>query len=450
MSDLVPRRRHVPLIVAMVLATAAVAGLRVWDSERESQHAVTRLAMAQGTLARALAFDLESRLAAEEASGLERDEALARATEALLRDSAHLGAPRQTLVFVGGPGALHGSRAVTPSLEGLAASGDELLILSRDEAVKLGLPPRRAVAAWRATSRPALGVLVVASADLERVRAQREELLSVVSVLVVVALVLGFGVTAVRRDGERVRLAHLLERQRLERERDEQLTRAERVAVASALSLGIAHELATPLGVIAAKVEGLRRNATDERSVAALAVISEQVATMRQVMQGFLSLARGDAPQTTQVAAESLARAAARAVVHRFTAANVSLQLEVPEGLPMVWADETLVRQALANLLINAAQASGPGSHVTLRLSVVEGTLEFRVLDEGHGIPSAIADQVTRPFVTTRAQVGGTGLGLAITQELARHHGGTVSLGPGPGGRGTEATLRLPLSGGPT
>lgn len=202
--------------------------------------------------------------------------------------------------------------------------------------------------------------------------------------------------------------------------------------------------------MIAAKVEGLRRNATDERSVAALAVISEQVATMRQVMQGFLSLARGDAPQTTQVAAESLARAAARAVVHRFTAANVSLQLEVPEGLPMVWADETLVRQALANLLINAAQASGPGSHVTLRLSVVEGTLEFRVLDEGHGIPSAIADQVTRPFVTTRAQVGGTGLGLAITQELARHHGGTVSLGPGPGGRGTEATLRLPLSGGPT
>ena len=203
--------------------------------------------------------------------------------------------------------------------------------------------------------------------------------------------------------------------------------------------------------MIAAKVEGLRRNVTDERSTGALAIISEQVATMRQVMQGFLSLARGDGPQTTQLSPEAIARSAAKVVLHRFTAAGVHLELEVPEHLPMVWADETLVRQALANLLLNAAQASSAGSRVTLRLAVVDGQLELKVIDQGHGIAAEVVSQVMRPFVTTRAQAGGTGLGLAITQELARHHGGTVSIGPGSEGKGTVATLRLPLSsGGPS
>ena len=440
------RGRHVPLFVAIVLAIGTVVSVSVWDTEVESQHAVERLAEAQATLARALAMDFESRLAAEEAAGRAPEVALQRATEALLRDSAHLGAPSQTMVFVGGTGGLSGPREDLPrALLDLVHGPEGTLVLPREEAELLGMPRRRAVAAWQWTSRAGLGVLVVASANLECLHAQREEIVSVAGVLIIAAVVLGFGLTAARREGERVRLAHALERQRLERERDEQLAGAERIAVASALSLGIAHELATPLGVIAAKVEGLRRQLTDEKSTGALSIIGEQVSHMRQVMQGFLSLARGDGPQTTQLSAEAVARSAARSVLHRFTSAGVHLDLEVPEALPMVWADETLVRQALANLLLNAAQASDADSRVTLRLAAANGQLEFKVIDSGHGIAPEVVSQVMRPFVTTRAQAGGTGLGLAITQELARHHGGTVSIAPGPEGKGTEATLRLPL-----
>ena len=245
-----PRRsRHVPLLAAIILAIAVVVSLTLWDNEQESQHAVERLAVAQGTLARALAMDFESRLAAEEAAGHVPEEALQRATDALLRDSLHLGAPSQTLVFVGGPGAMRGPRAeLTPSLERLVRGGEQGLVIPREEAEHLGMPPRRAVAAWQGTSRAGLGVLVVASANLERLHAQREEIVSVASVLLIAAVVLGFGFTAVRREGERVRLAHALERKRLEQERDEQLAGAERIAVASALSLGIAHEPPRPWG----------------------------------------------------------------------------------------------------------------------------------------------------------------------------------------------------------
>ena len=434
--------RHVALIAAMVIATIAIAALSVWDTEQQSAHAVERLAQAQATLARALTMDFERRLSAEEAAG-PGDLALKRATDALLADSKNLGAPQPTLVFIGGPA------TAIPALAELATMKTaKTVILPREDAVKLGLPERRAVAAWWPTSRPGLGVMVIASASFERRDAQREEFISVLSILIIVAMVLGFGVTAVRREQQRLELAHVLERQRLERERDDQLAGAERIAVASALSLGIAHELATPLGVIAAKVEGLRRQLTDEKSSAALAIINEQIVTMRQMMQGFLSLARGDAPSTTQLSPETIARSAAKAVLHRFTAASVQLDVDVPSTLPLVWADENLVRQALVNLLVNAAEASPAGGRVTLRLAVAGGQLELRVIDEGHGIAPEVVSQVMRPFVTTRAQRGGTGLGLAITQELARHHGGTVSLAPAASGHGTEAILRLPLSNG--
>lgn len=445
------RSRHWPLIGATVAAMLVVAALSIWGAERESRHAVQRLALSQATLARALVMDFENRVAAERAEG-HADDAVQRATDALLRDSLRLGEPRETLVFVNNAGSVGGPRAsLPPSLTALVGGSAETAIIPRDEAAALGLPLRRAVAAWSPAAEPTLGVLVVASASGERLRAEREELFSIVSLVVLVGIVLAFGIAAVRREGERVRLAHVLERQQLERERDEQLARAERIGVASALSLGIAHELATPLGVISARVEGLRRHTDEpstERSSAALAVINEQVNTMRQIMQGFLSLARGTAAVTTQVAPQSLARAAAKAVLHRFSAGSVNLHLEAPESLPQVWADETLVRQALTNLLVNAAQASAPGSQVTLRVSVVERWLEFRVIDQGHGIAPEVINQVTQPFVTTRAQLGGTGLGLAITQELARHHGGTMRIEARKDGPGTEASLRLPLSAG--
>lgn len=447
MREALRRARYLPVLVAIAATVASVATVTVWDTERESKHAVERLALAQASLAQALVLDLESRMRAEAAAGKSDVEARRAAIDAILADSVHLSTARQTLVFVGEPPALAGPAVPLPArLNELIDTTSGTAVIPREDAAAMTLPDRRAVAAWQYTSHAPLGVLVVASAELEREYAEREELISVASMLVVVGLVLALGVNVVRRDTERVRLEHALERQRLERERDEQLARAERIGVASALSLGIAHELATPLGVIAAKTESLRRHLVDERSVAGLAVVAEQLAQMRQVMQGFLSLARGDSPQTAEASPEAIARAAAAVVLHRYSSAGVHLVLDVPGALPPVAADETLVRQALANLLVNAAQASPPGASVTLRLVPVEGQLEFHVIDQGHGISPELADQVLRPFVSTRASAGGSGLGLAIAQELARHHGGTVSIHPAPSGKGTHAVLRLPLA----
>ncbi|MGV3620800.1 MAG: sensor histidine kinase [Archangium sp.] len=438
------RNRYLTQLGVVVLAVVAVSAISVWDTEEQSRHAVARLALSQGTLARALALDLDSRVLAEERYGRDPNAALANATRELLDDAATLGPPRETLIFVTVGQRIQGLDNPVSALRQLLITRGDSLELSRDDAHALGLPRRRAVAVWRASNREGLGVMLVATAELERVHAEREQFVSVVSIIAISLIVLGLGVLAIRRDAEGLRLAHELERRRLEHERDEQLARAERIAVASALSLGIAHELATPLGVIALRVEGLKRNA-DEKARASLAVITEQVAQMKQVMQGFLALARGDAPVTTESNPVTLAQTAAQFVAHRFEAAGVTFELEASAPLPTVRADETLLRQALTNLLINAAQASRSGGRVVMRLAKQDGMLAWHVVDEGEGIAADVASQVTRPFVTTRAHAGGTGLGLAITQEIARHHGGALTLSPAPNGHGTEATLRLPL-----
>lgn len=439
------RPRYLTQLGVVVLAVAAVSAISVWDTEQQSRHAIARLALSQGTLARALALDLDSRVLAEERYGRDPNAALANAARELLDDAATLGPPRETLLFVSVGQRIQGLSRAAPTLQQLVVTRGDSVELSRDEASGLGLPRRRAVAVWRASNRDGLGVLLVATAALERMHAEREQVVSVVGIIGISLVVLGMGILAIRRDAERLQLAHALERQRLERERDEQLARAERIAVASALSLGIAHELATPLGVITLRVESLRRHA-DEKQAATLDTITGQVAQMKQVMQGFLSLARGDAPVTTELDSAELARTAALAVEHRFAAAGVRLEVEAPAALPPVRADETLVRQALTNLLVNALQASPAGGRVHMRLAREGGVLACHVVDGGGGIAADVASQVTRPFVTTRAAVGGTGLGLAITQEIARHHGGALSLTPAPDGRGTQATLRLPLS----
>jgi signal transduction histidine kinase len=78
--------------------------------------------------------------------------------------------------------------------------------------------------------------------------------------------------------------------------------------------------------------------------------------------------------------------------------------------------------------------------------SAVTGTeLVFSVEDEGVGIEPEVAQRATEPFFTTRGHAGGTGLGLAITNEIVRHHSGTLTLGPRRDHHGTLARITLPL-----
>ena len=106
-----------------------------------------------------------------------------------------------------------------------------------------------------------------------------------------------------------------------------------------------------------------------------------------------------------------------------------------------------LLRRVLDNLLDNAVRHGGDGQPVTLRVAADAGAVRFEVVDRGPGLSADELAHVFTPFWRSDGSrtrdTGGVGLGLALAREIARAHGGDVTLDSAPG-RGTRAVLRLP------
>jgi signal transduction histidine kinase len=112
-----------------------------------------------------------------------------------------------------------------------------------------------------------------------------------------------------------------------------------------------------------------------------------------------------------------------------------------------VLADADMLRQVIVNLVINALQAleGVNGATVVLSAGVRDGQVACSVRDNGPGVPANKADEIFRPFMTTKAH--GTGLGLATSRRLIELHGGRLWV-ENPGGAGACFTFTLPIFGG--
>ena len=422
------------LLLGMMLAIGAVAALAYWDEQREFSAALSDFAGEQTALARAIAPTLQE--------GLTPFLIAARSIEK----------PRQVRVLVGEPSRAAlttsgGSSLRSAALEsGLSGTADWLR-LSRAEAAALALPARTAMAGFAHVDTAAgrWGIAVVASAQNERDRELLAQVRLALSVFVASGLVLVFGGLALKNQRNRLELANELAIAAVQSARDERLVRADKLATMGALAMGIAHEVSTPLGVILGRAEQLLARATDDaRSHRAAQAIVEQAVRIDAIVRGFLSLARGDAPQTERVPPNALAEVAVDSVGHRFSKAGVRLSISLEQGLPWVTCEPRLMEQVLVNLLLNACDACLVGGEVELRVSAEGPRVAFVVTDDGCGISEDDAARILDPFFTTKPVGQGSGLGLAITSELVKHHRGTLSVAPRTDRRGTRACVELP------
>tara|TARA_R110002110_G_scaffold80252_2_gene209153 strand:- start:2852 stop:4726 length:1875 start_codon:yes stop_codon:yes gene_type:complete len=129
---------------------------------------------------------------------------------------------------------------------------------------------------------------------------------------------------------------------------------------------------------------------------------------------------------------------------------GLQLNLEIPEGLPPVYADNRTFRQCLLNLLSNAIKFTPAGGVISIGAEAdsPQGYL-VRVTDTGRGIPADQLAKVLEPFSQVeedieRRQHEGSGLGLSIVRSLMELHGGDVSI-QSSNGKGTTVTLRFPV-----
>ncbi len=431
----------------MALGIAAVVVAESWDARHEAEKALEDLMREHALLALALAAKLEPPSGEPAAARTAAVSAVCGAAAELERS----GGVVVVLSFAesGSLATCAGRSIEIPALKRAVAAGDRSLTLSRDQAALLGLPERVAVAGLaplpRATGLAA--VVVTGTAASQRDRSRRQQARTMVSMAVVSALILGFGLADLRRQRRELALERQVELEKTKQERDAELAKANRMATIAALASGFAHEIGTPLGIISGRIEQLAaESAPPERRQELLAQVAQQVARTGTLVRSFLGFARGEAGLLARVPVREVAESAVRLVRHRFVTAEVELALELVDVAGAAIACEpSLFEQALVNLLVNALEASSRAQRVTLRVERDGGRVRFTVSDQGVGIPESVMARVTEPFFTTKSRSGGTGLGLTIAREIVAHHRGELEIQRRDAATGgTAVVVRVP------
>ena len=123
---------------------------------------------------------------------------------------------------------------------------------------------------------------------------------------------------------------------------------------------------------------------------------------------------------------------------------------EKPTGnLPLIWADNRLLKQILINLLSNAIKFTPVGGTVSIGAAVTPSGIAISVSDTGIGMSANEISKAMSEYGQVDSKVArdhqGTGLGLPICKSLAELHGGNLEIASQPG-HGTTVTLTLPAS----
>jgi signal transduction histidine kinase len=227
---------------------------------------------------------------------------------------------------------------------------------------------------------------------------------------------------------------------------ERRLLDAERLAAVGQMSAQVAHELRNPLNAIDGAAQYLRRILPDHAEVKEYAgLIDDEVRRVNRFIAELLKVASPANPVFTPSSVNKvLSEAALRAALARGLDA-AWVRLDLAKNLPVLDLDRAMIMEAVVNLLDNAFDAGGePGPELVSRFEASggEGAVAVEVRDRGCGIPADQLEEVTRPFVTTKAR--GTGLGLVIVSRAAEQHRAGFDIASRPGG-GTVATLRFPV-----
>ena len=234
-----------------------------------------------------------------------------------------------------------------------------------------------------------------------------------------------------------------------------ELQAAQRKAAWADVARRIAHEIKNPLTPIQLAAERLKRRfareiSSDPDTFSQCAdTIIRHVGDIGRMVDEFSAFARMPQPQ---IRSEDVGRIAREALVLQKTARpKISWTTEIPERGPIARCDRRLIRQALTNLLQNAADAvamrpdGSEGGTIALTVRPNGLEVELAVADNGVGLPVEDRARLTEPYVTHKPK--GTGLGLAIVKKIMEDHGGHLMLDDRPDGAGAIATLVLPITG---
>jgi PAS domain S-box-containing protein len=256
----------------------------------------------------------------------------------------------------------------------------------------------------------------------------------------------GVSVQAIQEDGEQMgALVTLRDLDSLE-SINTQLQVSERLAALGRITAGVAHEVKNPLNSMRLWLENLKESLPSEQDAGAqqaVQVLDKEIDRLDAVVKRFLDFTR---PVELKLEATDLAellREVMRVAHPQLQKAGVEVEELLGNGIPEVWADRDLLKQAVLNLVLNAAEAMTSGGELRVELGRRGEMAEISVSDTGKGIPTENQQKIFQLFFTTRP--GGSGIGLATTFRIVQLHNGSIDF-QSEAGRGTTFRIELPLA----
>ena len=225
-----------------------------------------------------------------------------------------------------------------------------------------------------------------------------------------------------------------------------QLQVSERLAALGRITAGVAHEVKNPLNSMRLWLENLKESLppkTDDAARQAVRVLDAEIDRLDAVVKRFLDFSRPMDVRLEPTQLANLLREVLAVAQPQLEQANVHVAQLLPIGVPEVFVDRALLKQAILNLVLNAVDAMPNGGQLQLTLNRRGEMAEITVGDTGKGIPLEHRQKVFQLFFTTRP--GGSGIGLASTFRIVQLHNGSIDF-TSEVGRGTTFRIELPLA----
>lgn len=215
-------------------------------------------------------------------------------------------------------------------------------------------------------------------------------------------------------------------------EAQNRLVRSERLASVGRLAAGLAHEIGNPIAALIGMQDLLLEGGLEpEEQRDFLQRMRRESERINSILRDLLQFARpgnksDEVPSPGNV--ESAIYDTAALVAPQSSMRDVELAVDVFPELPAVALTREHLVQVILNLVLNAADACGPGGKIALRALPAQGGVRLEVEDNGPGVAADVRSRLFEPFVTTKEVGKGTGLGLAVCRGLVESAGGSISL----------------------
>ncbi|MGA3264011.1 MAG: ATP-binding protein [Terracidiphilus sp.] len=231
-----------------------------------------------------------------------------------------------------------------------------------------------------------------------------------------------------------------------------QLTQADKLSSIGLLAAGVAHEINTPLAVISSYAQMLAKQLKgDERLGPVLDKITQQTFHASEIANGLLNFSRTSTTEYRETNLNQVMRDTLSLLEHQFKTAQIIVDLDLAEDLPLIHGNPGKLQQVFLNLLLNAKEAMNGGGRLRVA-TMVNGYgshVAALVADSGSGIAPEHLKRIYDPFFTTKTTPKpggrrGIGLGLSVSYGIIQEHAGKIRVESAVGA-GTTFHLEFPL-----